>query len=243
VDGVDGAAGLNAFTIVTDADVVPASAGDPITLEVASSDWMVVGQTVIVAGGSTYLVTAIPDSTHFTGDWLDYANDVAAGTVIPVGAGVSPAGTEPAIPAAVIVAPVTIYASGTAYPLTTTPALLALGTVVPRITLTTAGRWLLQGRARIDYVGATFAANRTVALKLSRTNNTPGDITNTPCGFVTQIITTLTYTAHLVSFPPVAYTTAAITDIIEAWGSIDVLPSAGTITAVEASITATYLNA
>jgi len=241
-DGTNGVDGGNAFTIVTDASLVPASAGDPITLEVASSAWMVVGQTIIVAGGSTYLITSIPDSTHVTADWLDYANDVAGGTVIPAGAGVSPSGTEPVVAAPTIVAPVTIYGSGTAYPLTTTPALLALGTVVPRITLTTAGVWLLQGRARIDYVGATFAANRTVSLKLYRTNNTPGDIANSLCGFVTQIITTLTYTAYIVEFPPVAYTTAVITDIIEAWGSIDVLPSAGTITAVEASITATYLN-
>jgi hypothetical protein len=242
VDGENGLNGGNAYTITTANFTVPA-VGNDVTVEVASSDWMVITQKVVVQGPASFTVAALPDSQHATLTFEGFTGDVAPATNILAGASVGPSGTEPAAPSLSTVAPVTAYASGTAYPLTTTPALLDFGTTDPSITLTTAGTWLLTARVRIDYNAATFAANRTVSLKLRRTNNTASDITATPNAFKTEIITTLSHTAMVVEFPAVAYTTSNITDIIQMFGSVDTLPSAGTIDAVEASITAVYLFA
>jgi hypothetical protein len=130
------------------------------------------------------------------------------------------------------------YAAGTAYQLTTTAAKLDFGTTDPSITLTAAGTYQLFARARIDYNGATFAANRFVTLKIRRTNNTAADIANSPATFQTAIITTQTYTAAVLNLPVVVYTTANTNDVLELWGSIDTGPTAGSIDAVESEIVA-----
>lgn len=129
-----------------------------------------------------------------------------------------------------------IYAAGTAYQLTNTPALLNFGTTDPAITLTQAGTYLISGRIRLDYNAATFAAVRTATLKFRRTNNTAADLTNGTTALKTQIITTLTYTAGIVPMPQLIYTTANTNDVIELWGSLDTVPSAGSFDAVEADI-------
>jgi hypothetical protein len=135
----------------------------------------------------------------------------------------------------------TVYAAGTTYSLTATDALLDFGTTDPSLTITSAGTWLLLARVRIDYNAATFAAVRTIILKLRRTNNTAADITNATTSAKTQIITALTYTMGSYVIPPVIYTTANTTDIIQIWGSIDVVPTAGSIDAVGAEIVAIRL--
>lgn len=131
-----------------------------------------------------------------------------------------------------------VYASGTAYALTATAAKLDFGTTDPSLTITGVGTWLLSGRVRLDYNAATFAAVRTATLKLRRTNNTAADVANSSTGFKTQIITTLTYTAGIIDLPPVIYTTTNTNDVIEIFGSVDVVPTAGSFDAVEASIMA-----
>ncbi len=135
----------------------------------------------------------------------------------------------------------TAYASGTAYSLTATPALLAFGTTSPSITLNSAGTYLLKAKVNLKYNGATFAANRTVTLKLRRTNNTAADITNSSTALTTGIVTLITETFAVVELPDVVYTTSNNNDIIEVWGSIDVVPTAGSLDAVEASIIAIKL--
>lgn len=129
-----------------------------------------------------------------------------------------------------------IYASGTAYQLTNTPALLNFGTTDPTLTLTQAGTYLISGRVRLDYNAATFAAVRTATLKFRRTNNTAADLNNGTTALKTQIITTLTYTAGIIPMPQLIYTTANTTDVIELWGSLDTTPSAGSFDAIEADI-------
>ncbi len=133
------------------------------------------------------------------------------------------------------------YASGTVYSLTATPALLDFGTTDPSITLNQAGTYLLKAKVNLKYNGATFAANRTVTLKLRRTNNTAADISNSSTALTTGIITTLTETFAVIELPDVVYTTLNKDDIIEVWGDIDVVPTLGSLDAVEASIIATRL--
>lgn len=131
-----------------------------------------------------------------------------------------------------------VYSAGTAYTLTATPALLDFGTTDPSITLPTPGTWLIYGRAKIDYTGATFAAVRTVPIKLRRINNTAADLTNGSVTQSTNIVTTLTCTMGEFVIPPIIYITTNSDDNIQLFGSVSVLPTAGTIDVNEASIVA-----
>ena len=135
-----------------------------------------------------------------------------------------------------------VYAVGTAYQFTNTAALLDFGTTDPSLTLSEPGTYLLIGTVRVDYNAATFAAVRDVILKLRRTNNTAADITNATTTFKTEIITTLTFTAFDGQLPPVIYTTTRNNDIIQLFGSIDTVPTAGSLDAVEASILAIKIS-
>lgn len=131
-----------------------------------------------------------------------------------------------------------VYAAGTAYSLTNTAAALNFGTTDPSITITAAGTYLIVGRVRLDYNAATFAAVRTATLKFRRTNNTAADLTGGTTAFKTQIITTLTFTAGVIPLPPVIYTTTNTDDAVTIFGSVDVVPTAGSFDAVEADIVA-----
>lgn len=137
--------------------------------------------------------------------------------------------------------PLTSYAAGTAYSLTATPAALDFGTTDPQITINSPGTYLIKGRAKINYTGATFAAVRTVTLKLRRTNNTAADLTNGSTTYSTQIITLLTFTGVVVNWE-VTYTTSNSDDVVTIFGDVSVLPTAGTIDITEASIVATRLQ-
>lgn len=130
-------------------------------------------------------------------------------------------------------------AAGTAYALTGTAALLNFGTTDPEIIITTPGKYQLFARVRIDYNGATFAANRTVTIKIRRTNNTAADIVS--AAFKTEIITTQSHTAMVLMLPITIYETDNIDDNLELFGSVSTLPSAGSIDAVEAELVATRI--
>lgn len=135
----------------------------------------------------------------------------------------------------------TVTASGTAYTMTAIDALLDFGTTDPSITLATAGTYLLFGRANLKYNGATYAANQTATTHLRRTNNTAADVTNATTTATLRIITTITDTVGMETIPPTIYTTANTNDIIQVFGSVSATPSAGSVQAVEASITALLL--
>ena len=99
--GVDGSNGINAYTHTT-ANLTPIPAeGDPITIAVDSSAWMVVGQIVIVGDGlpsvgetgwGHFQVTGIPSATSVTLEFLNYSGDEVAGGTLLSGCTVSPAG-------------------------------------------------------------------------------------------------------------------------------------------------------
>ena len=136
----------------------------------------------------------------------------------------------------------TVYAVGTAYSLTNTAALLNFGTTDPSLTITEPGTYLILSRAELDYNGATFAASRTVTLKLPRTNNTAADLTNGTLVAKTEIVTTVTATMGDFGLPPVIYTTANNNDIIQIFGDVDTVPTAGSLDASSAEIIAIRLN-
>src|SRR4051812_17547920 len=53
-----------------------------------------------------------------------------------------------------------VYAAGTVYTLTNAAAAVAFGTTSPAITLDKAGTYKIDYKARVENVGATFAASR-----------------------------------------------------------------------------------
>ena len=130
-----------------------------------------------------------------------------------------------------------VYASGTAYTLTNTSTALDFGTTDPALTINGPGTWIIFSRVTLKYNAATFAANRTVTIKLSRTNNTAADVTGATTAHITNIITTLTYTES-VQIPPVLYTTTNGTDSITIKGDVSVVPTAGSLDVTEAEIIA-----
>lgn len=133
-------------------------------------------------------------------------------------------------------------AAGTAYSLTATSAALDFGTTDPAITINRQGRYILFPRVNLKYNAATFSAARDVTLKLRRTNNTPADLSNSSTVIVTDIITTLTYTLGVIILPPVVYNTSNTDDIITIFGDVSVLPDAGSLDAVQASILALRID-
>jgi hypothetical protein len=249
-DGADGADGVNAFTLTTANFTLPAISGN-IPVNVANSSWMVIGQNLFISDGTTqgnFEVVSLPTSSSVQLEFLGYPGDGTPGMAIVAGALVSPAGLEGV--AAPTPANTPAIGSGSAYSLTATPALLNLGTVTPSIIIAATGNYLLAAWARYDYNAATFATNRVVTTKIRRTNNTPTDITGTTRAFLTPVsllawkatsgadeITTLTYTAtgYVVALIQYAGTAG---DTLELWGSVDVLPTAGSLDAVEASLIA-----
>lgn len=135
----------------------------------------------------------------------------------------------------------TVYAAGTAYTLTAVSAALDFGTTDPVITLNKAGTYLLFSTVNYQFVGATFAANRTVTSKLRRTNNTPADVTGSSIAIGTNIVTTVNGVLQAVVIPAVLYTTANLDDAITIYSDVSVIPTAGTLQATEASIVAIRL--
>lgn len=130
-----------------------------------------------------------------------------------------------------------VYAAGTAYALTATPALLDFGTTDPTITLAQTGTYLLMAAAGLKLSAATFVAVQTVTLKLRRTNNTAADLTNGSRAVALSIVTTITAGVDTCKLPPVLYDATA-GDVIQIFGSISVVPSVGTVDVVSAEIVA-----
>lgn len=234
-EGTDGADGTNAFTTTTGDFLIP-SIGSNVTVSLVNSTWMAIGQKVVFDGPATFEVVSLPGATSAELKFMGYTDDLAPGATISSGAKVSPSGTQPAL------TNLSVTAAGTAYQLTATSQLLDFGTTDPTLTITSPGTWLLFARVRIDYTGATFAARRTVTIKIRRTNNTPADVTNGTDSFSTQIITTQTFIAGTVQLVAIEYVTANANDELEVWGDVSIVPTAGSIDAVEATLSALKLS-
>jgi len=134
--------------------------------------------------------------------------------------------------------PLSVYATGTVYTLTATSAAVDFGTTDPIITVNAVGTYAIRAKVKVNLIGATFAANRTLTVKLRRTNNTAADLANSSTTWTVPIVTTLTNTLAVIELPEVFYTTALTNDTIQLFADISVLPTAGSITIEEASIVA-----
>lgn len=131
----------------------------------------------------------------------------------------------------------TIVGAGTAYTLTATAAAVDLGTTDPVLPALAAGTYLITGTAVVNNVGATFASDRTITLKLRRTNNTAADLTGGSVAYGSGITTTATG-SQVVAIPPTIYTTTNTDDLVTLFADVSVLPSAGSTTVSKVNLTA-----
>lgn len=182
---------------------------------------------VVTSGGETIVDLAVTND-------LTVGNDAAVTGSVTAGSVLLTDGSDKNYA-------LTVYAAGTAYALTATSAALNFGTTDPVVTLDKAGTYLLLAKVTLDYNAATFAASRAVTLKLRRTNNTAADVSNSSLVVDTDIITTLSYTFGAFALPSVLYTTANTDDALTIFGDVAVLPDAGSLDAVAASIVAVRL--
>lgn len=185
--------------------------------------------------GTSLVVTGLSEGTDAAGGHFDVSGDITTlGTISCAALTVNSNSVVPALNQS-------IYASGTAYTLTNTAALIHLGTTDPTLTIAVTGYYELNGRVRYDLNGATFASSRTVTTKIRRTSGTPADIANTSCGLQTGVTTTITATLAIFDLPPVIVSLTA-GDVISLFGNVSVVPTAGSLQAIEASLTAVMVN-
>lgn len=128
--------------------------------------------------------------------------------------------------------------AGSAYNLTATSSAITFGTTNPVIILNQPGTYLILATTTLDYNAATFAASRTVTMKLRRTNNTAADVANSTVSLATEILTLITKTFTRCALPPCIYITSNIDDSITLFGDVSVLPSAGNLQVTSGTITA-----
>ena len=128
--------------------------------------------------------------------------------------------------------------AGTGYTLTATSAKAIFGTTSPSITISVAGTYLINYNVFTDYSAATLAASRAISYKVRRTTNTAADLDLMPA-INTPIITLLTFSAPMVNNSFIYIATAG--DVLEVWGSISVIPTAGAVKTNYVSINATKL--
>lgn len=133
----------------------------------------------------------------------------------------------------------------TAQSLTSSSAALNLGTgsAVMKDTLRSGlSTYLIRSQVVLKYNAATFAANRTVTLKLRRINKTATDLANSTITLTTDITTTVTGTFMVVNLPDVIYTAiSGASDIIQIFGGLDTAPTAGSLDVTQGYIMATKI--
>lgn len=107
------------------------------------------------------------------------------------------------------------------------------------VTMPAAGNWLVGGQVAITVTGATFAASRTVTVKVRNTTQGVDVVTTT---VQTGIITTATNPDQVVVIPPVNYSGGSVNDHLQIFVSISVINSAGTYAVASATLCAVPLR-
>ena len=226
----NGADGINAFTVTSANFDVPAISAS-VAIEVGDSSWMTVGQNVFVEGAGMFEVTAKTDDTHFTGEYLDYVGNVNSSNTIAAGASVSPGATQPVLLSQVITE---FNGDGLAYDITNSYATVTGATVAVPAT----GLYKIEAIVTVRYDGVTFAASRTLSLRVrNTTQSTTESETTRETG--TQTTTTFPDIDYVL---PVVSNTLTAADVLEVQVFLDTVESAGSSTVESVSLAITPLN-
>lgn len=109
------------------------------------------------------------------------------------------------------------------------------------INLNAVGTYALGGMVKVDLVGATFAANQTITVKLRQTSGTPADVPQAISTFTVPVVTTATQTLGFIPIPTVIFSSAG-NETIQIFVDVSVLPSAGSVKITQSSILAIRLS-
>lgn len=255
VPGVAGSNGVNAYTTTTLAFTIPAADGvTQVTIQVANSQWMVVGQYLAIPGllageVNVFQVVSKPNTTSVTVVYPAYVTNINAGDIIPSGYGVAPSGSGVAL-----TIPVSVANGGTGGTTKATArAGLGVGQTVQTInsdavaltlnntqqalsgmtlTVGSTGLYLVLGRISVDDQGVTFASR---ILTASVKNSTTAALLSTAVR-KTGATTTLNFPSfeYVLPFNAVSLTTG---DVITMQAGYDTGPTAGTSVINSASLT------
>jgi hypothetical protein len=257
--GTDGAAGANAFTLTTSDFVIPAVAAS-VTVAVANNSFMAVGQTVFASDGTdvgSFQVVSLTGTTTASLKFMGYTGDSAPGATINAGAKVTPSGVQGTSPST----PISIANGGTAAA-TKAAAQTSLGVgqnaltanssgltqVITNafaevgtcdVTVLSVGLYLILAKAVVTMAGVTFAASRTITL---RVRNVTQGTTIATADFATQILTTQNEPALEIQVPFITDSAAVANDHYQLQITIDTANSAGTLSVVSGSLVAIPLR-
>jgi hypothetical protein len=262
--GADGSNGVNAFTVTTSDFVVPADTVTPVTVAVASSIWMVIGQQLIIGQGigavlanpgpASFQVSAVPSTSSVTLLWRNRVGDVGAGSTISSGAVVSPAGSVIATPMAIADGGTSattkagaqtalglgqdmVNSTSTGLAQAITAANLQAGAV--DVTIPAAGSYAIEAGITVEFTGVTFAASRSITFKVRNITQGVDIVSHT---VKTGIQTTLTFPDADYQIPPIEYSGGIANDHLQIFVLIDVINSAGTLSLLNAFLTITPLR-
>lgn len=234
IPGLDGINGGNAYTTTTASFEVP-TIGNTVSIAVADSSFLSVGQNVYVGGAGVFEVTVKSDATHFTGEYLDYVGNSHATDTIASGAGVSPAGTQPDV-SGLGQAITQVSDDAIGYDITNAYDLIT------GITLTVpadkSGLYKVESGVTVRYTGVTFATSRILSMRVQNTT-LPDTISETTRETGVQTTTT---------FPDIDYVLPTVSvdltegDVLELQCFLDTVESAGDATVEAASLSITPLS-
>ena len=238
--------GENAYTlIIAPAVATPTPVGTNVTVNVANSDWMVVGSNVVIGdvswGKATYQVVSLPTPQSATLTFLGYPGDVASGVTMTVGSRVSVCG---------VLVPVETHSgigTGVAFVINAVQRLINLSGAAPTITLGGPGTYALYSVAQYQYTDAYKGHNPpcNVTTAIYRSNNIVGFLANAQTVWTAtdqDLTAAQSRTAAYAVLPCIIYTTTTSGDVLELWGWYSGVIDGGTISAVEASVVAIKLS-
>lgn len=109
------------------------------------------------------------------------------------------------------------------------------------VDLSQTGKYLIRGRVMVSFVAATFAASRTLLLKI-RNPNSGSYLTDTITTLTIPVMTTVTQSIP-VNLPETLYTASSSGDYFQIWCQLSTLPTAGSVQITEGSMTVMRVGA
>lgn len=255
--GAGGSNGVNAFTLTTSSFVLPAAMGT-VTVLVGSSLWMAIGEPIFISDGTNqgnFKVVSFPSATAVVLQWLNYPGDATTGTTILANATVTPTGLEGPSLANTFANGLTtgttkasaqtnlglgqdaLISTGAGLTQAITASAVQVGAIA--VTIPALGSWLYKAFVQVDFLGVTFASSRTITAKI-RNTTTNSDLASAVMH--TQVQTTQNIQTTTIEIPFLLDTSAAVSDILQLWISIDVINSAGTLSVIGGSLCAIPLR-
>jgi len=131
------------------------------------------------------------------------------------------------------------YGNGTGYTITTVAnSNVTFSVTSPTFTLSAAGTYLLFVTGGVKAIGYSNTAVATITIKIRKTNAPASDIANAVYTITVPVATLITDHLSAIILPPVIYTTAVATDVLNVTASVDIAATAGSLQINQCSLLA-----